>query len=920
MGWLVREQAGQDAFVIVHFPPQHAAEPVLPGSAALSVPQLGQLSGPSRLVFRLPPGTDRLPFTLEALLDWGALEPSLPRAARQPRGAVAADPDAAGRSGAAPQATETALELPYHLVLSPHPGGGWAHDIEPVTHAGRTELWHTRLGVRALDADGRPVVDEELVEDRYVRAVSSPGAAGTLPDLAAALRPTPAQRQTIVALSAAAPVEVDQLMLSARGGWLRAHGHWPDHPSLSAWHHVTTLGRDQFARITQEGVLFPFKHRAAWIDVTDRTIDENTGRPVAVLREYQFLLVREPVKHYADDDYEHHGREMPFTDVRIATLFTPASPRVLPDIDRRSDSPDSADPPFWIMNATSPGTVPFHLIGTDRAGTDTDFHAALVFVPLDLADDPGILAEIRARYRRGDPTDPSVQRRVDVGGAPVAFAPPVDRVRPGDTTLTTDALTFDVVIGHGPLPFLPVLESAQVRFPAVDRLLGTANPATVVPSPTYLADTDGNPAHLFAELTAPLEVKLPAERGAVLARPNMAVKGLSSTLGPVAGDLDALTAGRFDPAVFFADTAKLMGAVPLAQLISGVFEPRQFPQMFSRTTAMSVVTTLDWEPKVESTSALLHASDSGAPISLSLRARIEQSPGSEPDPPRTSVRTTLRDFTVGFAGVLEVRFDALTFRSENGAKPSVSVELPDHAVRLFSDLSFFSALADLIGGSGLAHAPTVDVSPAGVRASYSLPLPPVPLGVFLLENVRLGISLNLPFLDDRPSLRFAFGERNDEFLVTVEGLGGGGFFALALGLDGIETVEASLEVGAAVGLDFGVASGNVALMVGVYARYDALPVGRASVTGYQRQSGEVEVLGLVSASIDFYLGLTYATHPDRLEGTATLTIKVDLTLFSESVELTVRRVLVGGADPAGDPDFGDVTTEEDWRAYADAFA
>ena len=44
-----------------------------------------------------------------------------------------------------PGPLETALELPYRLILSPGNGAAWVNSLAPVTYAGRTELWHTRL-------------------------------------------------------------------------------------------------------------------------------------------------------------------------------------------------------------------------------------------------------------------------------------------------------------------------------------------------------------------------------------------------------------------------------------------------------------------------------------------------------------------------------------------------------------------------------------------------------------------------------------------------------------------------------------------------------------------------------------------------------------------------------------------------------
>jgi len=42
----------------------------------------------------------------------------------------------------APSASRTAIEMPWRLIGSPLPGAGFTHAIDPVTHGGRTELWH----------------------------------------------------------------------------------------------------------------------------------------------------------------------------------------------------------------------------------------------------------------------------------------------------------------------------------------------------------------------------------------------------------------------------------------------------------------------------------------------------------------------------------------------------------------------------------------------------------------------------------------------------------------------------------------------------------------------------------------------------------------------------------------------------------
>src|SRR5205085_8946713 len=68
-----------------------------------------------------------------------------------------------------PLSTETSLEVPWRLVLSPHGISAWAHTAAPATHDGRTELWHTRLAVLR---DGK--ADESDAYYRAIRAVWSP--------------------------------------------------------------------------------------------------------------------------------------------------------------------------------------------------------------------------------------------------------------------------------------------------------------------------------------------------------------------------------------------------------------------------------------------------------------------------------------------------------------------------------------------------------------------------------------------------------------------------------------------------------------------------------------------------------------------------------------------------------------------------
>ena len=140
----------------------------------------------------------------------------------------------------------------------------------------------------------------------------------------------------------------------------------------------------------------------------------------------------------------------------------------------------------------------------------------------------------------------------------------------------------------------------------------------------------------------------------------------------------------------------------------------------------------------------------------------------------------------------------------------------------------------------------------------------------------------------------------------------------------MQKLEASFEFGAQIAIDFGVASGGVHVMAGIYFKMEPE---KASLTGYFRLGGYVDVLGLISASIELYLDLTYHFDSGKCVGTATLTIEVEVLFLSFSVKITAERKFAGSS---GDPSFAALMGPEDgvvqpetqyaWRDYCEAFA
>ena len=309
-----------------------------------------------------------------------------------------------------PAANETAIELPYQLVISPTREVAWLHRAQPFTSRGRTELWHTRLALKT----GGEITELSKTDLAPLRAIWSPDYD---PNQLPRVKDDPElgrtamcgkDRHQIVVLTSAfhgyevklsllgrsarlnlygpyvpRPFHADRLMLSSLGGWLRSRGQWvpprreqpvihhrpdfgeifknidvlrplprldlegrapvvqpinvidepflflqpaPQQLDLSEWVHVATQGRDHYVKIVYEGELWPFRHPAALVKVTERKFEETNGIIGAYLIQRMFIVVRKPVMDFAATD-----RGNPLKSVRLTTLVTPdiADPKPL---------------------------------------------------------------------------------------------------------------------------------------------------------------------------------------------------------------------------------------------------------------------------------------------------------------------------------------------------------------------------------------------------------------------------------------------------------------------------------------------------------------------------------------------------------------------------------------------------------------
>ncbi|BCA37052.1 hypothetical protein BwiPL1_54340 (plasmid) [Bacillus wiedmannii] len=969
---LVRS-SDQPPLLIVHFAPQHIVEEAFQNDPGPS-PAQAMVAGPSRLVFKLPenPETWPLPLTLKTLLNWRDYSPvladnALPPGAQYGPGLIPPSPE------------QTVLEIPTGFYLSPDNLGWWKHSIPPVEYNQRIELWQTRLiSKESGNEDGTAriiwtpnsfipftnALDQQKRNE--IGTLSSDFSLPKMPKYVNSFQTYFDWRKECKNNHLPFPyipgsIHLKRLMLSSMGAWMNLESSW-DYPtinkateklgypilSLVEWQHITAQGRDQYVKTVQKWYVYPFGHIANLIQITDRTFAS-----AAFLRQYCKISFQETVKDYGalSEVYNNSGREMIFKRIHIKTIVTP---------EIECPNPNQPQTSFWAMEKNNQPFL-FQIEAEDYEGNLVHFECPLLFVPLSQSN----WDEVRVKYEENN--------IINIQSQSISFAE-ADSASKGNTSLKTNQIIFDVqIIDENKMltfhtgPFLPCMKSARVSLPAVEKLLGSHPPVNVCLDDVYLHNgfNNNNKGEVFARLAdaSGLPLPFPAEKAGGLIKPDITIDGLSRLIGPVA-NLSSIKDGKFNPSMFM--NTHFLGSIPLDQILapdvgfdpSGIKETMnqdidklkdkllndptlqvKVPMITSRVLppgidptkekVTAIETVFFWKPvltdynggflnlktkkedtRFENDAQLVVHAHTVTPTSIDT-----------PSDPQFEVTGQLTDFALEFVESLVLKFESLIFCAQKGKKVDVRAKGMD--IEFKGALNFVNTLKDILPSDGFDDPPNLTVSASGVSAGYTLGVPNIGVGVFNLQNISLSASLSLPFVDQPAGVRFSISERHKPFLVSVGFFGGGGFFSLALNANGIEQMEASIEFGGNFSLNLGVASGGASVMAGIYF---SMAGHNVKLTGYFRCNGYLSVLGLISVSVEFYLGFTFNDksnqndpndHRGEVWGQASVTVGVKVAFFSKSITLTVERKFAG---PGGDPTFEQMVGLKDWEEYCCAFA
>jgi hypothetical protein len=881
------------------------------------------------------------------LLDWSSWSVCIgPKAASAGLFASANLPVQSGPPAAADATAGSTLDMMFGMAFTPTERGAWTHVDSPMQTAmtGRVELWHTRLvpspqaprgstpTMRAAWSLAQALAAAEPPDFSNVLLASTappvnlptqspapvvydglwPATGLPLPasNLFVLLRPPNAwvpQPSTVLTgpgsagpgqsgssymedlvqyttYSSGAPgveLPAEDVLLSAAGGSLKTGADFSAimgaNNHLISLSHEQHLGRDVAAQNLGKAWLGPFGQPALYGEFFLRVVDPLVTNSFATIQQRNTLQLLTGTVSCPLADFMQ-----PFQSIKVINKsFPPFSAR----------QPDGN---YHLLDAGGGPTGPVVMVqyeATDAAGRNVTFE-----LPLQI---------LSAMPSAGESFPQSIalkQQRVAYSAG-------------ANSTFETDSISLQYT-GNG---FNWTVANAQIQHPAIAHFIPTgAASITLIPaglnaSPDTLAQLEpptgplGGTGHYdqygaFAAPTIPSLSVLSKSIGAAgAAVPAMAAAMPATTLSSVVESLFG--------------TTQLLGVFPLASLVNSILSKvpgastLPLPNILTTNDAGKVTVTLSYDSTDNgnfNSPAFTWSVDSVATLnvqSIQFSSTTVHGPSGTTStgactltapsiqlPPAASTSGSLVSF----------EFNSMNFTSSSAAKPTASVDF--NQVEFLGALTFVNYIMAILPSSLFSNPPEMTISDTECVIDCGVDFPSLGIGAFSLSNINLDAELTIPFMGDPISFAFNFSTVDDPFTLSVMGFAGSGSFGVAIAPNAV-TVNGSLAFGGYYSVDVIVASGYVSLEAGVHITYtfSIAPGGSTDtdVGGFVHLSGGVDVLDLVSVTLDVMLSLTYDSASASFTGTAQVSLSVDVTFFHTSVSFSVSETFSGGASTSG---------------------
>jgi hypothetical protein len=273
-----------------------------------------------------------------------------------------------------------------------------------------------------------------------------------------------------------------------------------------------------------------------------------------------------------------------------------------------------------------------------------------------------------------------------------------------------------------------------------------------------------------------------------------------------------------------------------------------------------------------------------------------------------SAKAAFSDFIVIVFDAIEIEFSSVAFTLSPDGRKDLAVNIRD--VRLRGPLEFINQLSKILGGLGSGLGMDVDISPARVRISQTLKFPakegqPLFMGPAQISNLAFSWAVVIPLVGrDVLSVSFALSSREKPLTIFVPPWYGGKAHALMeVTTRGLRLLEVSMEYGALIPIQWGIATGEASLTAGVFfmvQRTDDGSSGEVVFMAFVKATANLDVAGIIHFCGLIFIALSYRLEGNRKlivgEATVSVSIKIGFVRFSYSFTATHVEEAQGGAN------------------------
>jgi hypothetical protein len=307
--------------------------------------------------------------------------------------------------------------------------------------------------------------------------------------------------------------------------------------------------------------------------------------------------------------------------------------------------------------------------------------------------------------------------------------------------------------------------------------------------------------------------------------------------------------------------------------------------------AAKVELSLDWHPNIRSFEPVFRLED-GADLVVTASTVISLGASG---PPTYDISAKLTNFSINLIGNLSfviVSFNSLEFSSSNGSKPNCKLDID--TVTFGQQMAFVEKLASLLDpGDG----PFIEFADGMLNAGYRFQVPTIIVGAFTMMQLRLEVSIGLPFNGDPVRCYFGISDSDNPLLLSVGIYGGTAYLLLRLGLDGVERLEGSLDFGVVAVVSMGPLSGYGEVVAGIHF---AIGGGSSEVCGYVHAHGHCDIFGIVSLDVKVNVDICCIAEGGHtsVQGDADFSVDIEMLFLSVTYKFNAKYQFAGSQQSA----------------------